>query len=40
MKVEEQVARRERNPSKEADCRVLARRHLRKVHAVVSVVAV
>ena len=35
---EEQRAREERNPSREVDVRVRARRHLRTVHGVVSVV--
>ena len=34
----ELAARSDRDPSKEADYRVLARRHLRQVHGVVSVV--
>lgn len=38
LKNAELAARSDRDPSKEADYRVLARRHLRQVHGVVSVV--
>ncbi|MDF3288400.1 hypothetical protein [Streptomyces silvisoli] len=38
LKTAERAARSDRDPSKEVDYRVLARRHLREVHGVLSIV--
>ncbi|MDF2260953.1 hypothetical protein [Streptantibioticus ferralitis] len=38
LRAAERAARLDRNPSKEVDYRVMARRHLRVIHRVVSVV--
>jgi hypothetical protein len=38
LKAAEEASRADRDPSGEVDARVLARRHLREVHGIVSVV--